>query len=212
MDLCNLYVKGLSLSMTSNELFNLFKPYGRIISARVMANDKNVSKGFGFVSFSQPIEAASAMVHLHPHYNILFHEPKVPRSDHDIQQQYWSLAHSSLASYFFSTSVTLPIHLEPPTPVPPPPPPYYYYPSFPFPSYYYHPPIYYAPYPYPLPFVQRSEMQMAVQQALTNDKQQQQMVDSLMALDEEEKQHCLQDAAYLKEKLDQLLTDSLPPS
>ncbi|CAO3579530.1 unnamed protein product [Absidia cylindrospora] len=266
MDLCNLYIKGLSLSMTSNELFNLFKPHGRIISARVMANEQGVSKGFGFVSFSQPIEAASALVHLHQHYSILFHEPKVPRSDHDIQQQYWSLAHSPLGGYFYSTTVSLPsppatldtianptITGMPPPPapapaaaaaaaasaasaanMPPPPPPpgtampYYLYsappprpPPFGYPPttpyyYHHHPPppshMYYAPYPYtapPIPstspaIVQRGEMQQAVQQALTNDKQQQDMVDMLMNLDETEKQQCLTDIAYLKEKMDQL--------
>ncbi|ORZ25159.1 hypothetical protein BCR42DRAFT_399538 [Absidia repens] len=258
MDLCNLYIKGLSLSMTSNELFNLFKPHGRIISARVMANEQGVSKGFGFVSFSQPIEAASALVHLHQHYSILFHEPKVPRSDHDIQQQYWSLAHSPLGGYFYSTTVSLPsppaaldtatnptmtgmppppaaaaaaaaASMPPPPPPlgtgmpyylysaapPPPPPPFGYPPTTPY--YYHHPPppppphMYYAPYPYstpPIPstspsVVQRCEMQQAVQQALTNDKQQQDMVDMLMNLDETEKQQCLTDIAYLKEKMDQ---------
>ncbi|KAI8342607.1 hypothetical protein BC941DRAFT_413281 [Chlamydoabsidia padenii] len=180
MDLCNLYVKGLSLSMTSAELFNLFQPYGRIISARVMVTEKNVSKGFGFVSFSQPIEAASALVYLHPHYNIQFHEPKVPRPGHDIQQQYWSLAHSSLACYFYSVSLDSPSWS-------------YYYPS----SYYY--PVYYGPV-----MIQRSDMQRAVQQALANDKQQQDIVDWLMTLDDTEKRHCLENTAYLKAKLDQL--------
>ncbi|KAI8099336.1 uncharacterized protein BX664DRAFT_289382 [Halteromyces radiatus] len=243
MDLCNLYIKGLSLAMTSTELFNLFKPFGRIISARVMDSDRGISKGFGFVSFSHPLEAASALVHLHRQYSIQFHEPKMTRPDHDILQQYWCLAHSSLAPYFYPSSSfpstsSLVSTTTDPTMIP-----YYLYPSrhYPYPpstpTSFYYPPThsYYASsfppaadiymshqyLPPPLPPIQqqqqdqvmtgssshvtpRTRMQLAVQQALVNDKEQQTMVDMMMMLDQAEQQKCLQDQAYLKERLDEI--------
>ncbi|CAO3647160.1 unnamed protein product [Cunninghamella blakesleeana] len=106
MDLCNLYIKGLPMTTTSTDLFNIFKPYGRIISAKVMENEKGKSKGFGFVSYSQSIESAAALISLHHYYDIQFHEPKVPRPDQDIVQQFWSLLNSSFRDYFYS--ITLP--------------------------------------------------------------------------------------------------------
>ncbi|XP_022254316.1 ELAV-like protein 4 isoform X6 [Limulus polyphemus] len=62
----NLYVSGLPKSMTQQELENLFAPYGRIITSRILCdNVKGLSKGVGFVRFDQRIEADRAIKHLH---------------------------------------------------------------------------------------------------------------------------------------------------
>ncbi|KAI7847941.1 hypothetical protein BDC45DRAFT_451074, partial [Circinella umbellata] len=65
MDLCNIYIKHIDPSIKSTELFNLFKPFGRIISARVMEDPSTGnSRGFGFVSYSHPTEAAAALIEM----------------------------------------------------------------------------------------------------------------------------------------------------
>ncbi|XP_022254311.1 ELAV-like protein 4 isoform X1 [Limulus polyphemus] len=71
----NLYVSGLPKSMTQQELENLFAPYGRIITSRILCDNVKVkpivgnfaglSKGVGFVRFDQRIEADRAIKHLH---------------------------------------------------------------------------------------------------------------------------------------------------
>ncbi|ORX54969.1 hypothetical protein DM01DRAFT_1028699 [Hesseltinella vesiculosa] len=234
MDLCNLYIKGLSLSMSSSELFNLFKPYGRIISARVMENAQGLSKGFGFVSYSQPIEAASALVALCGYYSIQFHEPRVLRPDHDAQQQYWCLLSSPLASYFYSNSLSsLPAASSATNPAPfysvPPQtlhhpahayPSYYIYTPYATPSaympatthpHYYYPSTYYPPAYQPTatnpPAISdpaRVVMQHALQQVLVNDVELQATVDALMSLDPSDRQKCLEDPTFLKQQLDTL--------
>ncbi|CAO3647591.1 unnamed protein product [Cunninghamella blakesleeana] len=83
IDYTNLYIKNLDLAAKSNDLFAHFRSYGRIISARVMKNpETKQSRGYGFVSFSQPDEAKNALENLN-NTNILskpiviaFHEPK----------------------------------------------------------------------------------------------------------------------------------------
>ncbi|KAG1587754.1 hypothetical protein G6F48_005735 [Rhizopus delemar] len=83
VDYMNLYVKNLDLSIQNQDLFQLFRPYGRIVSARVMSHPvTGLSKGYGFVSFSKPEEAAAAleamngfMVRLKS-MTVAYHEPK----------------------------------------------------------------------------------------------------------------------------------------
>lgn len=121
MDLCNLYVKDIEAGLTSANLFNLFKPFGRIISARVMKEvsknnssriDPDNNKCFGFVSFSQPIEAAQAIITMHQQTDdgknrvvVRFHEPRVSRPEHNFSQQIAILIqHSELASHFYTRS------------------------------------------------------------------------------------------------------------
>ncbi|XP_037495409.1 polyadenylate-binding protein 6 isoform X2 [Jatropha curcas] len=57
----NLFVKNLDVSINERKLHELFSGYGQIVSAKVMRNDSGVSKGFGFVSFSSPEEAETAL-------------------------------------------------------------------------------------------------------------------------------------------------------
>ncbi|GJJ14849.1 hypothetical protein Clacol_009117 [Clathrus columnatus] len=54
IDPCNLFCKNLDPSIDSNELFNQFRRFGQIVSARVMRNENGQSRGFGFVSFQTP--------------------------------------------------------------------------------------------------------------------------------------------------------------
>ena len=58
----NLFVKNLDDSITDDDLREHFQPYGNITSARVMKdNGTQASRGFGFVCFSTPEEAAKAV-------------------------------------------------------------------------------------------------------------------------------------------------------
>ncbi|XP_076341344.1 ELAV-like protein 4 isoform X1 [Tachypleus tridentatus] len=67
----NLYVSGLPKSMAQQELENLFHPFGRIITSRILCdnitgiNIPGLSKGVGFVRFDQRIEAERAIKQLH---------------------------------------------------------------------------------------------------------------------------------------------------
>lgn len=61
----NLYVGNLSYSVTSEELEEMFAPFGNIVSAKVITNGHNGrSKGFGFVEFSEPSSGEQAIAQL----------------------------------------------------------------------------------------------------------------------------------------------------
>uniref|UniRef100_A0A0N5AAD4 ELAV-like protein n=1 Tax=Syphacia muris TaxID=451379 RepID=A0A0N5AAD4_9BILA len=58
----NLYVSGLPKSMSQPELESLFRPYGQIITSRILAdNVTGLSKGVGFVRFDKKNEAENAI-------------------------------------------------------------------------------------------------------------------------------------------------------
>jgi len=57
----NLYIKNLEDTIDDDKLRKEFAPYGTITSAKVMRDDKDISKGFGFVCFSSPEEATKAV-------------------------------------------------------------------------------------------------------------------------------------------------------
>jgi len=62
----NLYVSGLPKSMAQQDLENLFTPYGRIITSRILCdNITGLSKGVGFIRFDQRVEAERAIQKLH---------------------------------------------------------------------------------------------------------------------------------------------------
>ncbi|GAA5804934.1 hypothetical protein HPULCUR_010444 [Helicostylum pulchrum] len=110
MDLCNLYVKGIQPGSTSTDLFNLFKPFGRIISAKVMESNTGAS-GFGFVSYSSSTEAAKALISMNTKDEIKntspimmvvrFHEPRVLRLEHNYNYQVGLLSRSALYNHFY---------------------------------------------------------------------------------------------------------------
>jgi polyadenylate-binding protein len=57
----NLYVRNFGAEVTSDDLKDLFKGFGEITSARVMADDEGNSRGFGFLSFAQTEHANHAL-------------------------------------------------------------------------------------------------------------------------------------------------------
>ncbi|EIN08348.1 hypothetical protein PUNSTDRAFT_52774 [Punctularia strigosozonata HHB-11173 SS5] len=61
IDPCNLFCKNLDPELDSNSLFAHFRKFGQIVSARVMRNENGESRGFGFVSYQTPDQAAAAM-------------------------------------------------------------------------------------------------------------------------------------------------------
>ncbi|KAG8904770.1 hypothetical protein FRC01_008610, partial [Tulasnella sp. 417] len=60
IDLCHLFIKNLDPNIDSYELFTSFRRFGHIVSARVMRTETGQSRGFGFVSYQTPDQAASA--------------------------------------------------------------------------------------------------------------------------------------------------------
>ncbi len=63
----NIYVGNLSWNMTSEDLENLFTPFGAVASAKIVTDkfNNNRSKGFGFVEMSNDDEAKAAIAQLH---------------------------------------------------------------------------------------------------------------------------------------------------
>lgn len=58
----NLYVSGIPKSMTLNELEAIFRPFGQIITSRILSdNITGLSKGVGFVRFDKKEEAEMAI-------------------------------------------------------------------------------------------------------------------------------------------------------
>ncbi|KAL4199934.1 hypothetical protein AMTRI_Chr03g147240 [Amborella trichopoda] len=67
----NLYVKNIDDNVTDEELRKHFSQCGTITSAKLMRDNRGLSKGFGFVCFSSTEEANKAVVTLHGH---MFHD------------------------------------------------------------------------------------------------------------------------------------------
>ncbi|KAF5737507.1 polyadenylate-binding protein 7-like isoform X1 [Tripterygium wilfordii] len=61
----NVYVKNIDDEVTEEELREHFSQCGAITSAKLMRDDKGISRGFGFVCFSNSEEAAKAVNTLH---------------------------------------------------------------------------------------------------------------------------------------------------
>lgn len=57
----NVYVKNLDDTVDDEKLRQEFEKYGEITSCKIMRDEKGVSKGFGFVCFTQPDEANKAI-------------------------------------------------------------------------------------------------------------------------------------------------------
>merc|ERR1719424_1247361 len=51
--------------MDDEKLRKLFEPFGTIASARVMQDERERCKGFGFVCFASPDEATKAVTEMH---------------------------------------------------------------------------------------------------------------------------------------------------
>lgn len=63
----NIYVGNLNWGMTSDDLQNLFAPYGEVTSAKIVTDKFNNdrSKGFGFVEMADDDAARAAIAALH---------------------------------------------------------------------------------------------------------------------------------------------------
>lgn len=63
----NIYVGNLNWNMTSEDLQDLFAPYGEVTSAKIVTDkfNNNRSKGFGFVEMSDDDAARTAIAALH---------------------------------------------------------------------------------------------------------------------------------------------------
>ncbi|KAK0564419.1 hypothetical protein OC861_004293 [Tilletia horrida] len=87
IDPCNLFIKNIDPNVDSNELFTIFKAFGRIVSARIMRDSEGNSRGFGFVSFTQAEEASRALAATNNTFvgaqkiNVRLHEPKRMRAE-----------------------------------------------------------------------------------------------------------------------------------
>ncbi len=87
VDPCNLFIKNLDADITSNALFDTFKPFGHIVSARVMRDNEGKSREFGFVSFTTPDEARLALEAMDnaklgsKKVTVRLHEPKTMRQE-----------------------------------------------------------------------------------------------------------------------------------
>lgn len=57
----HLFIRGLLYTTTAQDLYNIFKPYGEIHACKVIFNDYGISKGFGFINFSNKVEADNAI-------------------------------------------------------------------------------------------------------------------------------------------------------
>ncbi|KAG6903321.1 Protein phosphatase PP2A regulatory subunit B [Termitomyces sp. Mi166 len=60
----NLYIKNIDDDVDDDKLRAEFELFGTITSAKVMRDDRNLSKGFGFVCFSTPEEATKAVAEM----------------------------------------------------------------------------------------------------------------------------------------------------
>jgi polyadenylate-binding protein len=56
----NVFIKNLDPSITHKELYDLFSPYGNILSCKVALNEQGESKGYGFVHFESQKSAELA--------------------------------------------------------------------------------------------------------------------------------------------------------
>ncbi len=63
----NIYVGNLNWNMTSDDMQNLFSPYGEVTSAKIVTDKFNNdrSKGFGFVEMADDEAARAAIAALH---------------------------------------------------------------------------------------------------------------------------------------------------
>lgn len=63
----NIYVGNLNWNMSSDDLQNLFSPYGEVTSAKIVTDKFNNdrSKGFGFVEMADDDAARAAIAALH---------------------------------------------------------------------------------------------------------------------------------------------------
>lgn len=91
----NLYIKNLEDDVKEDQLRKEFSAFGNIRSLKIMTDEKNNSKGFGFICFDTPDEASRAIAEMNnrpltgsnkPLY-VAYHEPKEIRRQKLLQEQ-----------------------------------------------------------------------------------------------------------------------------
>jgi polyadenylate-binding protein len=91
----NLYIKNLEDDIKEDQLRKEFSVFGTIRSLKIMTDEKNNSKGFGFICFDAPDEASRAISEMNnrpltgtnkPLY-VAYHEPKEIRRQKLLQEQ-----------------------------------------------------------------------------------------------------------------------------
>nr|XP_019042715.1 hypothetical protein I302_08421 [Kwoniella bestiolae CBS 10118]OCF21645.1 hypothetical protein I302_08421 [Kwoniella bestiolae CBS 10118] len=87
VDYSNVFIKNLDPDINSYYLGEVFSNVGQVVSARVMRDDQGRSKGYGFVSFYSPEQAANAIARLHDQklgrstISVTLHEPRKLRPE-----------------------------------------------------------------------------------------------------------------------------------
>ncbi|CDR88537.1 related to polyadenylate-binding protein 3 [Sporisorium scitamineum] len=87
VDPCNLFIKNLDADIESKDLFDTFKAFGHIVSARVMRDNDGKSREFGFVSFKVAEDATQALQAMDnaklgsKKITVRLHEPKTMRQE-----------------------------------------------------------------------------------------------------------------------------------
>lgn len=57
----SLFIKGLTKEMKHTDLFELFKDFGEILSAKVSVDADHNSRGYGYIQFAKEDEALRAL-------------------------------------------------------------------------------------------------------------------------------------------------------
>ncbi|KAA6376556.1 MAG: putative polyadenylate-binding protein [Streblomastix strix] len=60
----NIYIEGFPIGFSDEQLFNLFKKYGKILSCTITRNNEGISKGFGFCCYEQEASANVAITEM----------------------------------------------------------------------------------------------------------------------------------------------------
>lgn len=84
----NLYVRNFPDDMDEEKLKEMFAPFGEIRSVKVMRDkNKKISRGFGFVCFTRPEDAAKAIQQMHGQMNngkplyVALHQSRIVRKN-----------------------------------------------------------------------------------------------------------------------------------
>eukprot|EP00698_Gefionella_okellyi_P010730 TRINITY_DN2801_c0_g1_i1.p1 TRINITY_DN2801_c0_g1~~TRINITY_DN2801_c0_g1_i1.p1 ORF type:complete len:669 (-),score=142.23 TRINITY_DN2801_c0_g1_i1:35-1915(-) len=117
----NLYVKNLDDTIDDEKLKEFFSQFGNITSAKVMRDEKNVSRGFGFVCFATTEEAQKALNEHNKSFGskpifVAMHQPKDQRKS--FLEQLYSTRASGAQRMFPQPGVYPPVAYPYPGPVP----------------------------------------------------------------------------------------------
>ncbi|CAB1321260.1 unnamed protein product, partial [Coregonus sp. 'balchen'] len=84
-DPTNLYISNLPVSMDEQELENMLKPFGHVISTRVLRNANGVSRGVGFARMESTEKCGVVIQHFNGKF--LKTPPGVPEPQEDGERE-----------------------------------------------------------------------------------------------------------------------------